>query len=119
MKLAISLLALLCASVVMAATVDVLVFGSREAQSVSYAYNWQTSRYTATTNYLVNLSVQIPFRPNGTRLDWEREISTNTSAKLTWNTVSNRVARMIAREMLDNGISTNGHIIAVRRGGKR
>ena len=79
--------------------------------------SWDGAKYAMQTNYDYSLTAQIPYRPNGTWLGWERTWTTNAlPARLTWGMVSNFVVRQVYREMLANSIPTNGNFIIVQRG---
>lgn len=105
---------LLMPAIATAATVRVYVFGSRDAVSIRRSFNDNGNLTGTATAYTYQVTAQIPHRPNGTWLGWEK--STNLTIRPTWAQVSNAVARVVAREMLAAGISTNGHTIAVTKG---
>ena len=111
MKLALAIL--LVAGSVMAATVNVYVFGSRDIQSIEY--QWTGTKYNITTNYKYHVTAQIPYRPNGTYAGWERSTNVTLATRPTWLQVSNQTVRLVRRELAAAGISTN-HTYIVRRG---
>jgi len=99
----------------LAATIDCWVYGSRDVTGINY--DWTGNGYVVTTNYSYTLTAQVPKRPNGTWLGWEREWNLDgLTERPTWAQVSNRVARVVFRELSQAGISTNGHTVRVRRG---
>ena len=98
-----------------AANIQTYVFGSRDISTIDLS--WDGAKYAMQTNYDYSLTAQIPYRPNGTWLGWERTWTTNAlPARLTWGMVSNFVVRQVYKEMLLNSIPTNGNSIVVQRG---
>lgn len=111
MRLALAIL--LMASAASAATVNVFVYGSRDVQSVQY--QWTGTGYNITTNYDYHVSVQIPYRPNGTYVGWERNTNVTLATRPTWLQVSNATVRLVIRDLQAAGIATN-HTYIVQRG---
>lgn len=104
---------LLLPALAAAATIEAWVFGTRDGRRVSYV--WDGTAYAPTTNFVFEVSIQIPRRPNGTWVGWERETNIIASVRPSWNQVSNRVVRLIVREFQAAGITTN-HEYVVRKG---
>jgi len=107
------LLAIFLAASASAATLQIYVYGSRDAQGINYT--WDGTKYVSTTNYDYSVSVQIPYRPNGTYAGWERETNVTLATRPTWGQVSNQTVRLVIRELQAAGIATN-HTYVVQRG---
>ena len=107
---------LLLAGAVSAATVNVYVYGSRDVQSVNY--EWTGAKYNITTNYTYHVSIQIPYRPNGTYVGWECETNVVRATRPTWLQVSNATVRLVCAELAAAGIATN-HTYIVQRGKRK
>jgi hypothetical protein len=113
---ALALLFLLAGSA-LAATVNVYVYGSRNVQGVHRSFDGHGNLTGVTTSYNYHVSVQIPYRPNGTYVGWERETNVVLATRPTWTQVSNATVRLVRSELQAAGIATN-HTYVVRRGGR-
>ena len=120
-KLIIAILTILAfAFASFAAQWDVIVSRSRDAQSVDISTVQSNGQdvYIFTTNYAYTVSAQIPRRPNGVFVDWQKEwVFTDLGQRRPgWNAITNRVATWALRFLDNKGVATNTATLNIYKG---